>query len=154
MNAVTFDTHAAVRELRAADLTEQQAEALVRVLAHAVGAPVTKADFDPAFKDLGTAVRDIDARLKGLGATVTGLAAAVRDIDARLKGLDMRLKGLDARLKGLVSAVNDLRDRTDVRLAELETRLIKWMVGMTVTLAGVMLAAGTAFVVAILRALE
>ena len=129
--SATFDTHAAVRELRAADFTEQQAEALVRVLAHAVGEPVAKTDFDAAvkdldarFKDLGTVVRGIDARLKGLGATVTGLAAVVRDIDARLKGID-------ARLKGLVSAVNDLRARTDVRLAELETRLIKWMVGMT-----------------------
>lgn len=126
MNAVTFDTHAAVRELRAADLTEQQAEALVRVLAHAVGEPVTKTDFDAAFKDLGTAVSDLDARLKGL----------------------------DAKLKGLGAAINDLRDRTDFRIAELETRLIKWMVGMTVTLAGVMLAAGTVFAVAILRALE
>ena len=31
MNAVTFATHAAVRKLRAADLSEQQAEALVEV---------------------------------------------------------------------------------------------------------------------------
>ena len=51
MNTVTFDTHAAVRELRAADFTEQQAEALVRVIAHAVGAPVTKTDLDAAVKD-------------------------------------------------------------------------------------------------------
>ncbi len=51
MNTVTFDTHAAVRELRAAGFTEQQAEALVRVIARAVGAPVTKTDLDTAVKD-------------------------------------------------------------------------------------------------------
>lgn len=129
MNTVTFDTHAAVRELRAAGFTEQQAEVLVRV----VGGPVTKTDF---------------------GAAVTDISAAVKNIDARLKGLAATVKDIDARLKGLATAVNDLRARTDVRIAELETRLIKWMVGMTVTLVGVMLAAGTAFVVAILRALE
>ena len=175
MNTVTFDTHAAVQELRAADLTEQQAEALVRVLARAVGEPVTKTDFDAAVKDLGTAVNDLDARFNGLDATVKGLGAAVsdldakfkgldetvkdlgvavRDLDARFKGLDATVKDLDTRFKGFDAAVNDLRARTDVRIAELETRLIKWMVGMTVTLIGVMLAAGTAFVVAILRALE
>lgn len=161
MNTVTFDTHAAVQELRAADLTEQQAEALVRVLARAVGEPVTKTDFDAAVKDLGTAVNDLDARFNGLDATVKGLGAAVSDLDAKFKGLDETVKDLgvavrdlDARFKGFDAAVNDLRARTDVRIAELETRLIKWMVGMTVTLIGVMLAAGTAFVVAILRALE
>ena len=95
MNAVTFDTHAAVQELRAANLTEQQAEALVRVFSHAIGEPATKADLDVA--------------------------------------------------------VNSVNARTDARLAELETRLIKWMVGIAITLAGVMIAAGTAFVVAILR---
>ena len=71
-----------------------------------------------------------------------------------MKDLGTAVRDLDTRFTGLDATVNDLRARTDVRLAELETRLIKWMVGMTVTLAGVMLAAGTAFVVAILRALE
>ena len=47
MSAVTFDAHAAVRELRAADFTEQQAEALVRVIARAV----TKTDFGATVKD-------------------------------------------------------------------------------------------------------
>lgn len=44
MNAVTFDTHAAVRKLRAADLSEQQAEALVEVFSHVIGESVTRTD--------------------------------------------------------------------------------------------------------------
>ncbi|MYN65627.1 MAG: hypothetical protein F4X11_11445 [Acidobacteria bacterium] len=44
MNAVTFDTHAAVRKLRAADLSEQQAEALVEVFSHVVGESATRTD--------------------------------------------------------------------------------------------------------------
>ena len=44
MNAVTFDTHAAVRKLRAADLSEQQAEALVEVFSHVIGGSATTTD--------------------------------------------------------------------------------------------------------------
>ena len=45
MNVVTFDTHAAVRKLRAADLSEQQAEVLVGVFSHVVGESATRTDF-------------------------------------------------------------------------------------------------------------
>ena len=38
-------------------------------------------------------------------------------------------------------------------LAALENRLIKWMIGIAVTVAGIAVAAGTAFLVAILRGL-
>ena len=38
-------------------------------------------------------------------------------------------------------------------LAALETRLIKWMVGIAITLAGILTAAGAAFLVALLRTL-
>ncbi len=44
MNSVTFDTHAAVRKLLAADLSERQAEALVEVFSHAIGEPATRTD--------------------------------------------------------------------------------------------------------------
>jgi hypothetical protein len=44
VNAVTFDTHAAVRKPRAANRSEQQAEALVDVFSHAIGEPATRTD--------------------------------------------------------------------------------------------------------------
>ena len=45
--------------------------------------------------------------------------------------------------------------RAEVRadLAALEARLIKWMIGIALTATGIVVAAGTAFVVAVLRTL-
>ncbi len=47
MATVAFDTHAAVRELRAGGFDEDQAEKLVDVFSRALGTPVTKADLEP-----------------------------------------------------------------------------------------------------------
>ena len=46
--------------------------------------------------------------------------------------------------------------RAEVRadLTALEARLIKWMIGIALTATGIVAAAGTAFVVAVLRTLE
>ena len=93
MSAVAFDTHAAVRKLRAANLSEQQAETLVEVFSQVIGEPVTRTDLEPF-------------------ATKTHL--------------------------------EPFATKTD--LAELETRLIKWMIGTA-------LAVG-ALAVAVLRMLE
>lgn len=62
MNAVAFDTHAAVRKLRDADISEHQAEALVEVFSHAIGEPATRDDI----KDLVT-----KAELAALEARLT-----------------------------------------------------------------------------------
>ena len=45
--------------------------------------------------------------------------------------------------------------RAEVRagIAALEARLIKWMIGIALTATGIVIAAGTAFVVAVFRAL-
>ena len=46
MNTVAFDTHAAIRKLQDADLSERQAEVLVEVFSRAIGEPVTRTDLD------------------------------------------------------------------------------------------------------------
>lgn len=46
-----------------------------------------------------------------------------------------------------------LRSEVQADLAALEARLIKWMIGIALTAAGIVVAAGTAFVVAVLRAI-
>ena len=50
----------------------------------------------------------------------------------------------------------DYVTRAELRadLAALENRLIKWIIGTAVTVAGIAVAAGTAFLVAVLRALS
>ena len=54
--------------------------------------------------------------------------------------------GLDA---GTLVTKNDLR----AEIASLEARLIKWMIGVALTATGIVVAAATAFAVAVLRTL-
>ncbi len=79
MNAVAFDTHAAVRKLRAADLTEQQAETLVEVFSQVIGEPVTKTDLKPFATK--TDLAELETRLIkwmiGTALAVGALAVAV-----------------------------------------------------------------------------
>jgi len=46
MSTVTFDTHQLIRELREADFTEKQAEAVVRIIARSQDGLVTREHFD------------------------------------------------------------------------------------------------------------
>lgn len=50
------------------------------------------------------------------------------------------------------SDLDTLRAEVQADLAALEARLIKWMIGIALTASGIVVAAGTAFVVAVLRA--
>ena len=65
MNAVTLDTHAAVRKLREADISEQQAEALVEVFSQAIGEPATRDDIKKLATraELTTELVALEARL-------------------------------------------------------------------------------------------
>ena len=65
MNAVAFDTHAAVRKLRDADISEHQAEALVEVFSHAIGEPATRDDIEnlATKAELKTELVALEARL-------------------------------------------------------------------------------------------
>lgn len=66
MNAVAFDTQAAVRKLREADVSEQQVEALVDVFSHAIGEQATRDDI----KDLATKA-ELKTELVALEARLT-----------------------------------------------------------------------------------
>ena len=47
MTTAAFDTHSAVKQLRAAGVNDEQAETLVDIIGRAIGDPVTKADLEP-----------------------------------------------------------------------------------------------------------
>ena len=71
MNTVTFDTHAAIRKLQDADLSERQAEVLVEVFSNAIGEPITRTDLD-AFKSyIRAELAALDARIGTLEARIT-----------------------------------------------------------------------------------
>ena len=61
---------------------------------------------------------------------------------------------LDALRKEVRADIDALRAEVRADLAALEARLIKWIVGVAVTATGIIVAAGTAFVVAVLQALR
>lgn len=71
MSTLTFDTHAAIRKLQDADLSERQAEVLVEVFSHAVGEPVTKTDLNAFKSDIKAEIAALDARIGTLEARIT-----------------------------------------------------------------------------------
>ena len=66
MNAVAFDTHAAVEDLKRGGLNQSQAEAVAQVFRGAIGEVVTKTDLKP----LATRA-DLRAEIADLKATLT-----------------------------------------------------------------------------------
>ena len=86
MTTMTFDTHAAVKQLRAAGIDDAQAETLVDVISHAIGEPVTKADLEPLatkesvraeIADVRTEIASLEARLfRHLWVMAAGIVGA------------------------------------------------------------------------------
>ena len=90
MMTVAFDTHSAVKRLRAAGVNDEQAETQVDIISKAIGDPVTKADLEPlATKELVRAeIAGVDGRVAGLHAEtqsqIAGVRAGVASLEARL----------------------------------------------------------------------
>ena len=83
-------------------------------------------------------------------------------LDTHAIARQLRAAGIDpAHADAITDVVRQAADhgdyvtRAELRadLAALENRLIKWMIGTAVTVAGIAVAAGTALVVAVLRLL-
>ena len=88
MLTATFDTHAAVKQLRAAGVNDTQAETLVDIMSRALGDPVTKADLEPlATKEFVRAeIAGVDGRIAGLRTDLQSQIAGVRTEIANLEG--------------------------------------------------------------------
>ena len=79
MLTATFDTHAAVKQLRAAGVNDTQAETLVDIMSRALGDPVTKADLEPlATKEL------VRAEIAGVETKIAGVRTEIANLEARL----------------------------------------------------------------------
>ena len=79
MTTAAFDTHAAVKQLRAAGVNDEQAETLVDIIGRAIGDPVTKADLGPlATKEF------VRAEISGVDTKIAGLRAEIANLEARL----------------------------------------------------------------------
>ena len=97
MMTAAFDTHSAVKQLRAAGVHDEQAETLVDIISRAIGDPVTKADLEPlATKDFVRAeISGVDGRVAGLHATIAGLHA---EMQSQVAGVRAEVASLEARL--------------------------------------------------------
>ena len=151
MTVLAFDTHKAVKELRAAGAAESLAEAVVATVGAAMGENVaTKADI----ADVRTELAEVKAELKAdIAAVQTELKADINELRAELKAdaneLRAELKADANELRAELKAdANQIRaelkaDRAvaQANLAGLEARLYRhlWImaasiVGLTVTL--------------------
>ncbi|MFO1433121.1 MAG: hypothetical protein U1F76_23955 [Candidatus Competibacteraceae bacterium] len=115
MSALAFDTYAAIKKLKEAGFTEQQAEAQTALLSEVVaGELVTKRDM----KDLGSSLKqdmkDLESSLK----------QDMKDLESSLK---QDMKGLESSLK---QELRVLEERTEGRF-----KLLQWMLGFNLALA-------------------
>ena len=144
MSMVAFDTHAAVRELRAGGFNEDQAERLVDVFNRAVGTPVTKADLEP----LATR-RELEllATRKDLE-----LLATKRELEPLATKRELELLATKTELLAtkteLLATIEPLATKSELEflatkseLAALEARLAWRLIGAGVAVAGIQAAA-------------
>ena len=113
-----LDTHAVARSLTDAELTPAQADAITNAvrLAAEQGDHVTSDQFKAGLAEVRTEIAALDTRLSTQIAT----------LDTRLS---TQIATLDTRLSTQIAGA-----RTEV--ANLETRLIRWMVGTVLATAG------------------
>ena len=86
MTTTAFDTHAAVKQLRAVGVDDRQAETLVDVIRRAIGERITRADLEPlATKEFVRAqISGVDGRVAGLGTKIARVRAEIASLEARL----------------------------------------------------------------------
>jgi hypothetical protein len=107
MSALAFDTHAAVKKLKEAGFTEQQAEAQTALLTDVIaGELATKRDIETLRRDIETLRRDIETLRAELKRDIETFRA---DMKHDMKELELRLTvKLGAMLAVAVGAVATL----------------------------------------------
>ena len=132
-----FDTHAVARALTEADLTPAQADAITDAVRLA-------AEHDAAAIDVETLATksDVAGVKSDLAAFGFSLKSDIAAFGSSLKS-DIAAFGsfLKSDVAGLKSDVASLEARMSARISEQETRLIKWMAGVGVGVAGLVVAA-------------
>ena len=164
-----FDTHAVARTLTEADLTPAQADAItdaVRLAAEHDAAAIdvetlaTKSDVAAVRTELKSDVAGVKSDLAAVESALKSDLAAVEaalkvdladvksdvadvksDVAAVEAALKVDLASVKSDVAGVKSDMTSLEARMDARISAQETRLIKWMVGVGVGVAGLVVAA-------------
>ena len=117
-----IDTHKAVTRLETTGMSRQTAEAVVEIFDTVANAAAT---------DLAT-----KADLGAVAANVQDLRDTVQHLGDRMQDLDNRMHNLEDRVVVLERTMATKSD-----LAEVKTDIIRWNVGLMLTLAAVIIAA-------------
>lgn len=130
-----IDTLSIAKDLRAAALPQDQAEAIAAAIGRAMAeGTATKGDLD----HLGAR---LDARIDRLGSTID---ARLSEMEARFTRMDARFDEAEAKTDaGFASSASDLRlleERMTARLEAANTQLLTWPVGAIFTATGVLIA--------------
>ena len=86
MLTTTFDTHAAVKQLRAAGVGDTQAETLVDIIRRSIGDAATRADIEPlATKEFVRAeIAGVHTEIAGVHTKIAGVRTEIANLEARL----------------------------------------------------------------------
>ena len=150
-----FDTHAVARALTEADLTPAQADAItdaVRLAAEHDAAAIdvetlaTKSDLAAVRTELKSDIADVKSDVAAFGSSLKSDVASLKsDVAGFGSSLKSDVAGLKSDVAGfgssLKSDVAGFEARMSARISAQETRLIKWMVGVGVGVAGLVVTA-------------
>ena len=127
MLTTTFDTHAAVKQLRAAGVGDTQAETLVDVIRRSIGDTVTRADIEPlATKEFVRAeIAGIHARIDGTYTEIGGVRTEIGGVRTEIGGVHTKIAGVHTKIAGV---------RTEI--AQLEARLFRHLWVMAIGIVG------------------
>ena len=127
MLTTTFDSHAAVKQLRAAGVGDTQAETLVDVIRRSIGDTVTRADIEPlATKEFVRAeIAGIHARIDGTYTEIGGVRTEIAGVHTEIAGVHTKIAGVHTKIAGV---------RTEI--AQLEARLFRHLWVMAIGIVG------------------
>ena len=146
-----FDTHAVARTLTEADLTPAQADAItdaVRLAAEHDAAAIdvetlaTKSDVAAVRTELKSDIAGVKSDLAAVeSALKSDLAAVEAALKVDVADVKVDVASVKSDVAGVKSDMASLEARMSAKISAQETRLIKWMVGVGVGVAGLVVAA-------------
>ena len=134
MLTTTFDTHAAVKQLRAAGVGDTQAETLVDVIRRSIGDTVTRADIEPlATKEFVRAeIAGIHARIDGTYTEIGGVRTEIGGVRTEIAGVHTEIAGVHTKIAGVHTKIAGVR----TEIAQLEARLFRHLWVMAIGIVG------------------
>ena len=155
---IVFDTHEAVHQLTAAGVPERQAEAHVRLQAQLIEQNfATKPDIEALRRDTKADIqalrRDTKADIQALRRDTKADIQALRrdtkaDIQALRRDMEAGFEAMDLNNKALAAELRTDMGKVETQMAELAATVAnklndhaKWLIGMQVALAAIILAA-------------